>query len=154
MNLLGIIRDIFKPAVELVDALHTSEEEKLAVKAQTLHTYVNAIDIGLTYEQENLKQRAKIIEAEAKSEHWLTATWRPITMLTFLGLVVADQFGLLAFRLALEAWTLLQLGIGGYVIGSFMFIDFSDPSSEIPGEYRFLHQYHFYCMTVLIQLFY
>ena len=117
MNLLGIIRDIFKPAVELVDALNTSEEEKLAVKAQTLHTYVNAIDIGLTYEQENLKQRAKIIEAEAKSEHWLTATWRPITMLTFLGLVVADQFGLLAFRLAEEAWTLLQLGIGGYVIG-------------------------------------
>ena len=117
MNLLGIIRDIFKPAVELVDALHTSEEEKLAVKAQTLHTYVNAIDIGLTYEQENLKQRAKIIEAEAKSEHWLTATGRPITMLTFLGLVVADQFGLLAFRLAEEAWTLLQLGIGGYVIG-------------------------------------
>ena len=117
MNLLGIIRDIFKPAVELIDDLHTSEEEKLTVKAQTLETYVNAVEVGLNYEQENLKQRAKIIEAEAKSEHWLTATWRPITMLTFLGLVVCDQFGLLTFRLAEEAWTLLQLGIGGYVIG-------------------------------------
>lgn len=117
MNLLGIIRDIFKPAVELIDELHTSEEEKLTVKAQTLETYVNAVEIGLNYEQENLKQRARIIEAEAKSEHWLTATWRPITMLTFLGLVVCDQFGLLTFRLAEEAWTLLQLGIGGYVIG-------------------------------------
>lgn len=117
MNLLGIIRDIFKPAVELIDDLHTSEEEKLAVKAQTLETYVNAVEVGLNYEQENLKQRARIIEAEAKSEHWLTATWRPITMLTFLGLVVCDQFGLLTFRLAEEAWTLLQLGLGGYVIG-------------------------------------
>lgn len=117
MNLLGIIRDIFKPAVELIDDLHTSEEEKLTVKAQTLETYVNAVEVGLNYEQENLKQRAKIIEAEAKSEHWLTATWRPITMLTFLALVVCDQFGLLTFRLAQEAWTLLQLGIGGYVIG-------------------------------------
>lgn len=117
MNLLSIIKDIFTPAVKLVDELHTSEEEKLAHKAHTLDTYVKAIEIGLTYEQENLKQRAAIVEAEAKSEHWLTATWRPITMLTFLALVVADQFGLLAFRLASEAWTLLQLGIGGYVIG-------------------------------------
>jgi hypothetical protein len=27
MNLLGLIGQIFKPAVELVDELHTSEEE-------------------------------------------------------------------------------------------------------------------------------
>jgi hypothetical protein len=38
-------------------------------------------------------------------------------MLTFVSLVVADQTGLLAFRLAEEAWTLLQLGLGGYVVG-------------------------------------
>lgn len=117
MNLLSIIKDIFTPAVQLVDELHTSEEEKLVQKAKTLDTYVRAIEVGLNYEQENLKQRAKIVEAEAKSEHWLTSTWRPITMLTFLALVVCDQFGLLAFRLADEAWVLLQLGIGGYVIG-------------------------------------
>lgn len=117
MNLLSIIKDIFTPAVQLVDELHTSEEEKLVQKAKTLDTYVRAIEVGLNYEQENLKQRAKIVEAEAKSEHWLTATWRPITMLTFLALVVCDQFGFLAFRLADEAWVLLQLGIGGYVIG-------------------------------------
>lgn len=33
--------------------------------------------------------------------------WRPITMLTFLVLVVCDSFGPLKFRLADEAWTLL-----------------------------------------------
>ena len=38
-------------------------------------------------------------------------------MLTFLGLVVLDQTGMLAFRLAEEAWYLLQLGLGGYVVG-------------------------------------
>jgi len=43
--------------------------------------------------------------------------WRPITMLTFLVLVVCDSFGLLKFRLSNEAWTLLQIGLGGYVIG-------------------------------------
>lgn len=117
MNILSVIREIFKPAVDLVDAVHTSTEEKLAIKAQTLETYARALETGLQYEQENLKQRAAIIKAEAESEHWLTSTWRPIVMLVFCALVVADQTGILAFRLAAEAWTLLQLGIGGYVAG-------------------------------------
>ena len=38
-------------------------------------------------------------------------------MLTFLGLVVCDSFGWLANPLAAEAWTLLQIGLGGYVAG-------------------------------------
>lgn len=117
MNLLNIIKDIFKPAVDLVDELHTSEEEKLAHKAATLNTYADALEAALQHELEALKARARIVEAEAKSEHWLTACWRPIVMLTFCALVVADQTGLLAFRLADEAWTLLQLGLGGYVVG-------------------------------------
>lgn len=51
--------------------------------------------------------------------------WRPITMLTLLVLVVCDSFGLLKFRLSNEVpqkardklWTLLQIGLGGYVVG-------------------------------------
>lgn len=117
MNLLGVIREIFTPAVELIDELHTSEEEKLAHKAATLGTYSKVLEQALEHEMQALKSRAAIVEAEAKSEHWLVAAWRPITMLTFCALVVADQTGLLAFRLADEAWTLLQLGIGGYVVG-------------------------------------
>ena len=117
MNILTLIRDIFKPAVDLVDELHTSEEEKLIQKAQTLDTYVSALEAGLNYEKDQLETRARIVEAEAKSEHWITSAWRPITMLTFVALVVADQTGLLAFRLADEAWVLLQLGLGGYVVG-------------------------------------
>jgi len=55
--------------------------------------------------------------AEAQGGSWLQRSWRPITMLTFLVLVVTDALGLLPFRLAGEAWTLLQLGLGGYVVG-------------------------------------
>ena len=62
-------------------------------------------------------EKSKAIEAEAKGESWLQRNWRPITMLTFLVLVVCDSFGILAFRLSNEAWTLLQIGIGGYVVG-------------------------------------
>lgn len=117
MGVLNLIGSIFKPAVKLIDELHTSEEEKLKQKAATLGVYAEALELGLEFETKQLEARARIVEAEAKSDSWLTANWRPITMLTFLSLVVADVTGLLAFRLAPEAWTLLQLGIGGYVVG-------------------------------------
>lgn len=117
MNVLNIIGQIFKPAMEMIDNVHTSTEEKLVQKAKLLDLQTSFLEKGLEYEIAQLAARAEIIVTEAKSEHWLTATWRPITMLTFLALVVCDQFGILAFRLAEQAWTLLQLGLGGYVVG-------------------------------------
>ncbi len=71
----------------------------------------------MTYEKTLAESRSRIIEAEAKGHGVLQRNWRPITMLTFLLLVVCDAFGLLAFRLAEQAWTLLQIGLGGYVVG-------------------------------------
>lgn len=117
MNIFQLIGQIFQPAVELVDELHTSTEEKLAQKAAALRAYQEALEAGYAYELETLKTRASIVEAEAKGDGVLQRNWRPITMLTFLALAVGDSLGLLASPLAPEAWTLLQLGIGGYVVG-------------------------------------
>jgi len=117
MNLLKFVGEIFGPAAKLVDDLHTSTEEKLAAKAQLLETQVKFLTYALDYESKQLEVKGAIIVAEAKSEHWLTSTWRPITMLTLLALIVLDQTGQLAFRLADQAWTLIQIGLGGYVVG-------------------------------------
>lgn len=117
MNLLGLIGDIFKPAVDLIDELHTSEEEKMQVKQKLFGMQVDAFKKAEEYETELLKAKASIITAEANGQSWMQRNWRPITMLTFLALVVSDSFGLLAFRLAEQAWTLLQIGLGGYVVG-------------------------------------
>lgn len=117
MNIMGLIGQIFKPAMEMIDNVHTSKEEALIQKVNLMNTYVEVIDQGLSYEIAQLEAKAKIITTEAQSKHWITSTWRPITMLTFLALVVFDQFGLLVFRLSGEAWTLLQIGLGGYVVG-------------------------------------
>jgi len=117
MNILGLIGQIFKPAMEMIDNVHTSEEEKLTKKAQLLELQTTFLSDALQYESDQLKAKAAIITAEATSESWLTRTWRPITMLVFLALVVCDSFGWLASPLAPEAWTLLQIGIGGYIVG-------------------------------------
>lgn len=67
------------------------------------------------------KAAADVVLAEAASQHWLAANWRPITMLIFVGLIVARWFGWAAPNLGpeeyLKLWDIVQLGLGGYVIG-------------------------------------
>ena len=64
---------------------------------------------------------ADIVRTEAASKHWLAANWRPIIMLTFAGLIVARWFGWAAPDLSeaeyLKLWSIVELGLGGYVIG-------------------------------------
>lgn len=117
MNILKLIGEIFKPAAELIDSLHTSEQEKLEKKAVLLQLQTDFLSKGFVYAEQELAKQAALVMAEAQGESWLQRSWRPITMLTFLGLTTFDAFGILPFRLADEAWTLLQLGLGGYVVG-------------------------------------
>lgn len=72
-------------------------------------------------ELNELLPRAEIIKTEAASSHWLAANWRPLVMLTFTALIVARWFGWAAPNLAeaeyLKLWSIVELGLGGYVIG-------------------------------------
>jgi hypothetical protein len=116
---LGIsdkVLGVFKPAMELIDEMHTSEEERLRAKADLLTAQAAAMDKVISYERDALIAKASIVQAEAQSEHKITATWRPIVMLMFAGLAVGDALAILPNPLAPEAWTLLQIGIGGYVV--------------------------------------
>jgi hypothetical protein len=65
--------------------------------------------------------QVEIVKAEAQSQHWLAACWRPILMLTFGGLIVARWLGWSAPNISeaevLKLWDIVQLGLGGYVIG-------------------------------------
>jgi len=117
LGVVELIAGIFKPAAELVDELHTSTEEKLKAKGHLLDVQAAAMQRVFDYETDRLEAKSKIVHAEASSKHWLTANWRPITMLTFLTLVVGDSLGWLPNDLNKEAWTLLEIGLGGYVIG-------------------------------------
>jgi hypothetical protein len=78
--------------------------------------------MALLAQQASLNAAAgDIIKAEAQSEHWLAACWRPILMLTFGALIVARWLGWSAPGISeaevLKLWDIVQLGLGGYVIG-------------------------------------
>ena len=117
MAITQLIGELFKPISTLVDDIHTSEEEKFKIKKEMSRIQSDVQIKLLDYEKQMVIAKSSAITAEANGQSWLQRNWRPITMLTFLGLVVCDSFGLLAFRLADQAWTLLQIGMGGYVIG-------------------------------------
>jgi hypothetical protein len=108
---------LFTPINRLVDEFHDSEEERAERRAEVTALQNEALALALALERERLAVQAAIVSAEAGGASWLQRNWRPITMLSFLGLVIADAFGMLAFRLADQAWLLLQIGLGGYVVG-------------------------------------
>lgn len=68
--------------------------------------------------ESNIKQaQAGVIVAEAQGESWLQRSWRPITMLVFVVVILLNQFGIFPVELSPEIWAVLKIGIGGYVIG-------------------------------------
>ena len=76
----------------------------------------------LTLETTELKAAENIIVAEAKGGSWLQRNWRPITMMTFVFIVAWNFILAPLFRqpflvIPEQMWNLLQLGIGGYIIG-------------------------------------
>ena len=117
LGVTDLIAGIFKPAAELIDELHTSEDERLTAKGHLLDVQAAAMQRVFDYERSTLEAQANIVNSEASSEHWLTATWRPITMLTMLVLVVGDAMMWLPNPLSEDAFRLLQIGLGGYLVG-------------------------------------
>lgn len=99
---------------QVLDKLFTSEEERIQAKNEVFK-------ILKEKELELRKMQTEVIVAEAQG-NWLQRSWRPILMLAFGFIVIyvkfiAPLFDLKIPELENEFWNLLQLGIGGYVIG-------------------------------------
>jgi hypothetical protein len=118
MNILSLVKNLAKPVTDVIDDVNTSKEEKMLIEQAILEMEQNASDLLV-------ETQGKIIEAEAKSEHFLTSTWRPITALVFVA-IVANNYIIAPYTGALfgteimleipnQMWDLITLMIGGYV---------------------------------------
>ena len=106
--------NVFKGISDLLDDLITNDEERLDAKRKIFETLKQR-------ELELQNMQADVIIAEAKG-NWLQRSWRPILMLAFGFIVVYCKFIAPLFNLPIPAlenefWNLLQIGIGGYVVG-------------------------------------
>ena len=81
-NMFDWIKSIFSPAVDLIDNLHTSEEEKGKLRNELARI-----------QSQMHSKSVELMTAEVKSDHFLVAAWRPLCVLTLIGLIVADAYG-------------------------------------------------------------
>jgi hypothetical protein len=99
---------------QIVGNLFPDPTEKARAEAEAMRQL-------LSHQAEIESAAAKIINTEAASTHWLAANWRPLTMLVFVGLIVARWFGWAAPGLQeaeyLKLWSIVEFGLGGYVVG-------------------------------------
>lgn len=89
--------------------------------AQRSQAQIALLEMAQRGELAEFSARAEIVKAEAASDHWLAANWRPLMMLVFTGLIVARWFGWAAPALSeaeyLKLWSIVEFGLGGYVVG-------------------------------------
>ena len=112
---LGFISKAIEPISGLIDKLHTSDDERLEGKAVLLQLQTSLMSQTIDYEKQIANAQRDIIVAEATANSWLTRTWRPITMLTFVALIVISQFTGMA--IPPDLWFVVKLGLGGYLSG-------------------------------------
>ncbi len=118
--MLSFIGPLLGIGSKIIDKLWPDPEKAAAAKAQLMQ-------MAQAGELDDMKVHMQAIVAEAKSEHTVTATWRPITMLTFV-VIIANNYILAPYinlffhvdptlPLPPEMWALLKIGLGGYVVG-------------------------------------
>lgn len=88
---------------------------------------LDAMSMVQTESASELAAAAQVITAEAQSESYLAANWRPITMLCFVAVIVNNYIlmpyaGVLGIPivpidLPVDVWDIIQVGLGGYVMG-------------------------------------
>ncbi|MBN2566117.1 MAG: hypothetical protein JXB46_10445 [Candidatus Eisenbacteria bacterium] len=113
-TIIGIVGKI---AGSVAERIFPDPENEL--KRVELQQALQAAVLERTSEIE--KAAAEVVKAEAQGQNWLQRAWRPITMLVFVGLIVARWLGWSAPNLteaeALKLWDIVEIGLGGYVIG-------------------------------------
>ncbi len=112
---IGSIADLIKTGVDKFWPDKASEAEKMAITA----SLTNAVE---ERETKVIEAKKDVIIAEAQGGSWLQRNWRPITMLVFVYIIAhnfifAQLLSLPILDIPPDMWSLLKLGIGGYIMG-------------------------------------
>ena len=117
--MLGAVAPLAKILFNTIDKAVPDKDLQEKLKAQ-LQTQL------LQSNTQELQAAAKIIEAEAKAG-WFASSWRPLLMYVLIFILVWNYVigpvikvftgAVISFELPGDVWTLLNVGLGGYVIG-------------------------------------
>jgi len=95
---------------EIVNRLTLPGREKKQLETDILQLLI-------AVEEKTITEQAAAIREEARG-NWLQRSWRPIVMLVFTLIVLAGTFlNLPILADTSRFWDLLEIGLGGYIIG-------------------------------------
>jgi hypothetical protein len=111
MNILELVAG---PIMSIIDKVIPDPQAKQAAQLKFLELQQSGELAQLDAEVRMRLAAADIVKAEAQGESALQRNWRPVLMLTrWLGWSAPN----LAEDEVLKLWDIVQLGLGGYVIG-------------------------------------
>lgn len=126
MNPLSVV---FGAVGDLIGGIKDIFSKKLQNDADKIEASVKLGELQVTLQQALLDADAKfaaaqqaVIVAEAQSQSWVARNWRPLLMLTFTfafawNYIIAPLAHLQILDLPQDAWTLMKIGVGGYIVG-------------------------------------
>jgi hypothetical protein len=114
MKILDFLKSNTIDAVgNVIDNVFTNDEEKSTAKKQLTEVVLKSLN-------EVAAVQGEVLKTELKG-NWLQKSWRPLTMLTMVVILVCKWFGLtnseIPLELEVELMGLLKIGIGGYIAG-------------------------------------
>ena len=104
------VTNLFSAVGEIVDRLTLPGREKKQLETDILQLLI-------AVEEKTITEQAAAIREEARG-NWLQRSWRPIVMLVFTLIILAGTFlNLPILADTSRFWDLLEIGLGGYIIG-------------------------------------
>jgi len=109
-----MIFDVIKLGLGLIDKIIPDPEQRAAAKLELMKQEQSG----------NLREihsSMKVVLGEINGDSWLQRNWRPLTMMTFVGLIVAKWMGFTApgvtESIEIALLDIIKVGLGGYVVG-------------------------------------
>ena len=95
---------------EVIDRLTLPAREKKQLETELFRVITEC-------ERQRMEAQASVIVEEVRG-NWLQRSWRPLVMLTFALIVLMGTFvSLPILSDTSRFWDLLEIGLGGYVVG-------------------------------------
>ncbi len=110
----AILGPVISGLFSVIDKAVEDKDQAAVIKARLQ-------EMVLTGQMREIEEAAANIRAEATGDSWLQRSWRPLTMLTFVSLIVAKWLGFTApgvtEAVELALFEIIKIGLGGYVVG-------------------------------------
>ena len=118
--LTGGLGNVFDGIKGIIGEFVVDPQKKLEAATKLAELEIDFKNKQMDAEKSFAEQQASVVIAETKSDSWLAANWRPVTMLSFVfiimwNFVVVPLFHQTPVGIPEGMWELLKLGIGGYI---------------------------------------